>query len=153
MGRKRLNEKTGQDAAKYSLLLPLDLDSKLQELISLTPGGNMSNVLRVILQEHLPEHIERIRGGYTPTKKDVGKTHQEEQKNEPIRLVLDDLLKQALTHIAAQLGLCMESLIVTLINENLATLMERARVRCEQVNAIVEKAVLNENNHLGSKKC
>jgi hypothetical protein len=118
--------------AKYSLLIPRDLDKRIKAATSLDPNLTQSGVIRTLVAAGIERYIRQLSG----EKVDLF------PKGNEVELPL--VIEKALEAVAKGLGIPVGTLIHTILAEYLPTYAEKTRKQHEQLRSLINANVAEE---------
>jgi hypothetical protein len=133
MGRKRTRPLQGegtQEPAKYSFLVPVEIDRKVLEVCRLRGNMSQSDLLRLVLEENLDRYLSAARGappGAALSGDGAGMSR--------LRIGLSEPVQRALDLAARDLNLDLTAIVQMIIAEQLPAIMARAREQRKKLEA------------------
>jgi hypothetical protein len=124
MGRKRTRPSSADEPAKYSFLVPAEVDRKILQICKLRKIGSQSVLLRQILEENIERYLKEASG---------------EQPDESafVRVELSRPVREALEMAARDYNLDLPGVVRLALAEQLPAILERAREHGDWLRKVV----------------
>jgi hypothetical protein len=130
MGRKKQRAPASPgEPAKYSFLVPIDLDRKIRETCGLRGLASQSVLLRQILEDNIDRYLAAAAAD-EPSPPGVGTV---------VRVELNEQVREALAMAARDYNLDLAAFIRLTLAEMLGEILARARKHRDSLSAVVER--------------
>jgi hypothetical protein len=134
MGRNREKPPAGPDEpAKYSFLVPAELDRKIMEICRLRGLRSQSVVLREILAQNVDRYLSAA-GGVPP----CGETAPAGPGLTRLPIDLTEPVRRALDRAARDLNLSPAALVQMVVAEQLPQILQRAGEQLEKLRRLLD---------------